>query len=129
MATGGDALADPVFDALAGAGEPGLGVLWEIVRTKGGTRAQQRSIALMKSAEIAERTSPALRIAFDLRTAPCDEKEALFARAAEIGDARALQELQIIAHERCRSPHHGCCFRDNAALKAAIASLSQALGK
>jgi eukaryotic-like serine/threonine-protein kinase len=130
MATGGDDLAEPVFAVLTGdMGEPGLGVLWEIVRTKGGTRAQQRAIALMRNPEIAERTPPPLRIAFDLRMTPCDAKEPLFAEAAEIGDHRALQELQILAHAKCKSPHHGCCFRENAAIRDAIAALEKKIGK
>jgi eukaryotic-like serine/threonine-protein kinase len=130
MATGGDELADPIFAVLTGdMGEPGLGVLWEIVRTKGGTRAQQRAIALMRTPAVAERTPLPLRIAFDLRMTPCDAKEPLFAEAAEIGDHRALQELQILAHAKCKSPRHGCCFRENVAIRDAIAALEKKLGK
>jgi serine/threonine-protein kinase len=130
IATGTDAQAAPVFRTLSHElGERGLELLWEIVRSKGGTAARSRAVSLLRAPDIAARASPALLVAFEMRTRGCADKAELFPRAAEVGDRRVLQELQILRHAKCRREHDVCCFRSHTALAEAMAALEAKLGK
>ena len=105
-------------------GESGLAVLYQLLASKGGTKAWKRTRDILREPARQARMSPALRIAYDLRTATCEEKAALFGRAAEEGDGRALRQLQILLHARCREGMV-CCYRDSEELKEAIAQLER----
>ena len=105
-------------------GEPGLAVLYELFATKGGTKAWKRTRDILREPARQQRMSPALRVAYDLRNATCEEKAGLFGRAAEVGDGRALKQLQILLHARCREGT-ACCYRDSEELREAIAQLER----
>jgi serine/threonine-protein kinase len=120
---------DQVFDLLEnGLGTGGLDILFDVVRTRGGTKAGNRANEILARPGVMERATPALRIAYELRKATCDEKRALFDRAAEEGDARALGELQIARNARCSSKKDPCCFREDEAIAAAMKKLAARLG-
>ena len=79
----------------------------ELFVSKGGTRAHERTRELLRIPSRRDRMSPALRVAYDLRVAGCDDKASLFERAAEVGDGRVLEQLQILAHQRCTEGNRG----------------------
>ena len=117
----GGPAADGVFDALSSkVGPPGLEVLWELMRAKGGTKAARRATALLHDPEVLARGTPGLRVAVDLRRASCAGKRALFERAAAEGDARVLAELHILGADRCRRAKDPCCFRGSEDLERAM---------
>jgi serine/threonine-protein kinase len=94
--TGGD-VADRVFEALElRLGTGGLDILYEIVRTRGGSKAAARAQSLLDRADVMARATPELRITFALREAPCADKPALLARAAAEGDGRTLLVMQTL---------------------------------
>ncbi len=64
--------------------------------------------------------SPALRIAFALRDAPCDEKLALVDDAVKEGDERALFGLDVVAHG---------CVKDPKRIDPAIRALRERLDR
>lgn len=105
-------------------GEPGLAVLYELLATKGGTKAWTRTRDILREPTRRERMSPALRVAYELRVATCEDQAALFGRAAEVGDHRALKQLQILLHASCREGT-ACCYRDSEELKEAVAQLER----
>ncbi|UQA55844.1 serine/threonine-protein kinase [Polyangium aurulentum] len=121
--------ADQVFELLAnGLGSGGLDVLFDIVRSRGGTKAGRRAGDLLANPEVMARATPALRIAYDLRKASCTEKRELLGRAVEEGDGRALGELSIAYGARCSSDRDPCCFREDKAMADAIKKLKERLG-
>jgi eukaryotic-like serine/threonine-protein kinase len=98
VALSGSADADRVFAALAHRlGAAGPDVLYELVRTRGGSKAAARAEALLAEDEVAALATPALRITFGLRQAPCPAKAALLDRAAAEGDARTLVVMDTTA--------------------------------
>lgn len=120
--------ADRVFSVLEKElGTDGLEMLYEIVRTKAGTVAYGRAVAVLGDPAVAARATPALRVAFELRRSTCDGKRQLFERAAAEGDARVLTELKALKYAPCASKSDPCCFRNDAALGAAIEQLAQRL--
>jgi serine/threonine-protein kinase len=124
--------ADAVFEALrARLDARGLEILFEIVRSKGGTKGSKRAAAILDEPEVVARQPPPLRIAIELHRARCEDKPALFQRAAEEGDDRALTALRVLRETECsrRQRNGPCCFRDNDALAAAIKRLRERLGK
>jgi serine/threonine-protein kinase len=121
--------ADQVFAQLGSElGSGGLDVLFDIVRSRGGTKAGRRAADLLAKPEVMERATPALRIAYELRKASCTEKRALLGRAVEEGDGRALSELSIAYGTRCSSDRDPCCFREDKAMADAIKKLKERLG-
>ena len=93
---GGD-MADRVFAALGQRlGSDGLDVLYEIVRTRGGSKAAVRAEELLRQASVLAKGTPALQITVAFREAPCAEQPALLDRAAAEGDARTLVVLQTV---------------------------------
>jgi serine/threonine-protein kinase len=117
--------ADRVFDVLTNQlGQDGLELLYEIVRSKGGTKAHQRALGLLRDPAVLARTTPALRVALDLRQANCPGKRALFSRAVREGDGRVLTELKALKYAPCSRKTDPCCFRDDAELAEAIDQLA-----
>ncbi len=112
---------DRVFDALAHRlGPDGLDVLYDIVEAKGGSAAAKRAAAILETPEATAAASPALRVAVELRTAPCAGKLALLDRAVAEGDARALVVLETLGKG---------CFKKSRAIEKAIKSLRARLTK
>jgi serine/threonine-protein kinase len=112
---GVDAAADEVFETLARRlGGAGVDVLYAIVERKGGTLGAARATELLRRGDVMDRASPAVRLAFTLRDAPCEAKPDLFDAAEREGDARALAVLETQGR---------ACFQKNRALEQAIAAL------
>lgn len=86
---------DRIFEALTDkVGTDGLDVLYDLVASKGRSSAAVRAAEALRRKEVIERASPEMRIAFELREAPCVDKLALLDRAVKEGDARALIVLE-----------------------------------
>ena len=120
MAADGDDRADTdkVFDALATKlGSAGLDMLYDIVSTRGSSKAAIRATELLRDKQVLERASPALRVAIELRDAPsCQERLALLDRAKKDGDTRAVAVLEILRSQKCIAGAGECCFRSNGAV-------------
>ncbi|MDI3291816.1 hypothetical protein [Polyangium sp. 15x6] len=88
----GGAEAEKVFEVIGSKmGTRGPDVLYALVTSKGGSKAADRAIELLKQDDVRERATPATRIAFDLWAAKsCPDKAALLDRARTEGDSRAL---------------------------------------
>jgi hypothetical protein len=111
------------------AGTRGIDVLYELVTTKGGSRAARDSDLYLRDPNVFERASPALKIAWELRQAEtCAQKKPLLARASSDGDRRALGQLQL-TKQSCRRGAKCCDWKDpelDAALAAIQARLATA---
>ncbi len=114
--------ADQVFDLLANRlGAAGLDVLYDLARGRAGTKGGRRAAELLAKPDVLARATPALRIAFLLGAAKCDDKGALVERAAAEGDRRALVQLEALRGAACKK--EGCCLRDDKATADAIKAL------
>jgi hypothetical protein len=112
---------DRLFEALASrVGSDGVDVLYEIVRTRGGSKAAARAESLLVRSDVNARATPALQITYALRAAPCAEKLALLDRAAQVGDTRTLVVMETTVKS---------CFSRNQALEDTIKSLRQRLSQ
>jgi hypothetical protein len=111
---------DRLFDLVAQKmGTTGGDLLYELWTTKGGSRAAKRAEDLLRDAALRERSSPAMRIAYELRDAKrCEDKIALFSRAATDGDGRTLGQLQIL-NRSCRNAED-CCLHNDARLRTTM---------
>jgi hypothetical protein len=109
-------------------GSHGDDILLELVTTRGGSRAARRAEELLMDPKIFSRGTPAMRVAFELRVAPCDQKPKLFERAKADGDARALGQLTMLNQE-CRRRSGSCCLHKDPKLKDAVASMRERLGQ
>jgi serine/threonine-protein kinase len=95
-AAGGEE-ADRIFDALARRlGSGGPDILYEIVRTRGGSKSATRAHDLLREEAVLARATAELRITIALRDAPCEDKSALLDRAVAEGDARTLLVMQTV---------------------------------
>jgi len=109
-----------VFDLIsARMGPAGVDILYELLTTRGGSRAAARAEELLRDDAVRARGTPALRIAYDLRVARgCDDKRALFARAKSEGDNRTLGQLQLL-NRRCGRHATSCCLQNDPVLRDA----------
>jgi serine/threonine-protein kinase len=111
----------PVFDALAEKFVPeGLDLLYGMVEAGGKSRAAIRAQALLARPEVLARATPEMRIAFELRHVPCNDKLALLDRAVDEGDRRALIAMETVVRR---------CFKRAASVDKAIATLRERLRK
>ncbi|WP_437966472.1 serine/threonine-protein kinase [Sorangium sp. So ce260] len=123
-----DGRADPIFDALENRlGQDGLDIAYEMMSGYGGTQGGKRAAALLRRPEVLQRASVPLRIAVELREAPCRRKHALFERAALEGDARALVFLEMLRSSQCQPRVGQCCFHHHAGLDRAVRTLRDRL--
>ncbi|APR86317.1 serine/threonine protein kinase [Minicystis rosea] len=117
-ALAGGAEMDRLFDALAHKlGGDGLDILYEIVRVRGGSKAAMRAEDALRASGVLDNATPALRVTWLLRDAPCAEKAALLDKAASEGDARTLMVMQTTALS--------CLGAQNEALRNATKTLTQ----
>lgn len=122
--------ADQVFSVLEQElGEEGLEMLYEIVRTKRGTKAHERAVKVLGAAVESGRASPGLRLAFEMRRSTCPRKKELFERAPREGDERLLTELKALKYAPCRRKTDPCCFREDAELSRVIDELESRLAR
>jgi hypothetical protein len=129
LALGEPALADEVFAVLSGPalGEGGPDVLFHVTSFYGGSRGAIRAADLLATPAVLARASPALRIARDLKAAPCRDRPTLFERAAAEGDERTLTLLQAMLAPDCPSTPKACCAASDVRLAAANAELRRRL--
>jgi hypothetical protein len=121
LAREGAGRADHVFEALGErCGSDGLDVLYTLVESRGQSLAAQRAAALLARPDILARATGALRVAFELRQAPCDRKLDLLARAEAEGDGRALVVLETFG---------AACFGRNEKVEATIKALRARLNR
>lgn len=103
--------AEDVYQALAmKAGSGGLDALYEVLSTRGRSSAAARAGELLRRGDVMDRATPALKIAMDLREAPCNDKLSLLDRARDDGDLRVVAELDILRSEACNLRKGQCCF-------------------
>jgi serine/threonine-protein kinase len=113
--------ADAVFAMLTdGLGTDGLDVLYDLVEALGRSQAAERAAGILRRKEVLDRATPALRVSFELRDAPCADKLKLFDRGAEEGDKRTLNVLLTQGRG---------CFPKSKPLDAAITKLRGRLDK
>lgn len=119
---GGGEKADKVFDALTNKlGGTGLDILYEIVSTKGSSKAALRAADILRQNEVTQRSSPALRVAMELRDAKtCRERLDLLERARTEGDTRAVAVLDNMRQLDCIAKAGECCFKTNPAVADTI---------
>jgi serine/threonine-protein kinase len=108
-------------------GTDGLDVLYEMASGHGGTKGADRAAEILRRPQIRARATPALRIAVELREAPCQRKEALFERASKEGDARSLVVLELLRSPQCQPRIGQCCFHNNTAIQEAVTTLRSRL--
>lgn len=97
-----DAEAEELFGLLERGGPGGLDVLYDLVQRRGGTLAAERATEILKKPGVLGRASGPMRVAFELRQAPCSEKGALLERLVTEGDWRAVGALDA-ARSACGS--------------------------
>jgi hypothetical protein len=112
---------DSVFDLLSShMGTAGADILYELITTRGGSRAARRADEMLKDEDVRERGSAALRVAYELRTArSCEDKIALLDRAKADGDGRTLGQLQLL-NKSCSRRSGDCCLHNDPRLKDAV---------
>lgn len=109
-------------------GKDGPEILFAVVSTTPASHpAHKRANGELRQPQVLKRASDALRIAVELKDAPCEDKVGLLRRARDQGDARALAELKPLRHHPCRTANDPCCFKKNPALEAAITSIEARL--
>lgn len=109
-------------------GQDGPEILFAVVSTTPKSHpAHKRAYGELRQPQVLKRASDALRIAVELRDAPCEDKVGLLRRARDQGDARALAELKPLRQHPCRTANDPCCFKNNPALEAAITSIETRL--
>ncbi len=90
----------------------GLDVLYEILTTRGSSRASKDAALYLADPVVRARGSAALQIAWEMRAAQsCDAKRPLLPRAASEGDHRVLSEL-LIAQTSCRRGGICCGWKE-----------------
>jgi hypothetical protein len=88
---------DRIFDTLAQRlGSGGPDILYEIVRTRGGSKSATRAHDLLRNEDVLARATAELRITIALRDAACPDKTALLDRAVTEGDGRTLLVMQTV---------------------------------
>lgn len=126
---------DAAFDRLSGSlGSDGLDVLYDLLARaqRAGdplgkpTTAAAKARTILARPDVMARATPAMRIAYDLRRAPCKNRPLLFARAAKEGDDRALEILRSMQAPAC-TRKDPCCFDKNRQLELTIADIQARL--
>ncbi len=132
---------DAAFDRLSGAlGSDGLDILYDLMARAHRTRdhharkgsaaapanAGSKAGAILARPDVLARATPAMRIAYDLRSATCQARPALFAHAAKEGDDRALDVLRTMQPPSCTRKDR-CCLPKNRELELAIADIQARL--
>jgi serine/threonine-protein kinase len=128
--------ADPIFDRLANElGADGLDILYDLAAREQRAHnplesnglappasAGPRARAILGRPEALARATPAMRVAYELRRAPCHERALLFPRAAKDGDDRALEILTSMQPPACPRKDT-CCFPKHRELERAVAEI------
>lgn len=119
---------DKMFDLIVNhMGTTGIDILYQLMTTKGGSRAANVAQKLLEREDVRAKGTEALRVAYGLRMGKsCDEKKALFAAARENGDGRSLGQLYLL-NRRCgrRNADPVCCLNGDKDLDATIDALQK----
>jgi hypothetical protein len=109
-----------VFTFLTGrAGAAGPDILFDLVTTRGGSRAASYAEEMLQRPEVRAKGTPAFNIAYDLRAATtCQVRMALMERVKSDGDKRVLGSLFQMA--RCGKGPVDCCLANDPGYKEAI---------
>ena len=107
-----------------GFGTDGIDVLYDIVVMRGGSDAASIADELLHKPEVLARGSVGLRIALELRRAPCEQKAALLDRAVSEGDQRTLTQLGALRDPACDVATGACCLSQNPAVDKAARDLT-----
>jgi eukaryotic-like serine/threonine-protein kinase len=106
---------EKIFDALGHrVGGDGLDVLYEIARTRGGSKGADKALALLGDESVMSKASPELKVTWEILRASCADKAGMLDRAASEGDVRTLMVLESAGR---------ACLRHNQALEDAIKTL------
>ena len=128
---GDRATADKVYALLEGPtlGSGAADVLYQMQSFFGGSRGAKRASAILHQPAVLARATPALRIALELREAPCGARAALFERAGAEGDERAQAILIDMRSSDCDPNAGACCARFDPKAEAALEQLRVRLAK
>jgi serine/threonine-protein kinase len=102
-------------------------ILYRITSIHGGSPAAQRATTLLADETILSRATPAMRIALEIRDAPCKKRPALFSRAAQHGDSRTLYLLQAMKDDHCGQM--SCCMKTSTELDTTIGAIRTRLSE
>lgn len=104
---------------MSGAGPAGPDILFDLVTTRGGSRAASYADELLRRPEVVAKGTPALKIANEMRlTATCQDRTKLFDRVKSEGDRRVLQFLFQMA--RCGKGPTDCCMGNETSYRDAV---------
>ncbi|NUP12453.1 MAG: protein kinase [Polyangiaceae bacterium] len=99
-------------------GQAGPDLLYQMLESSGTSPSATEAKKTLGEEAALEKASPALRVAFKLRFAQCDEKAELLDKAAEEGDERSIVVLDIQARG---------CFKDTRKVDGALERLRKRL--
>jgi hypothetical protein len=101
----------------------GADILYELVTTRGGSRAAKRAEELLKDESVRARGTDAFRLAYDFRHARrCEDKIALFDRAKTDADGRTVGQLQQL-NRSCGRRNADCCLHNDPKLKETLEAI------
>lgn len=105
------------------AGAAGPDILFDLVTTRGGSRASTYAEEMLRRDDVRARGTPALRVAWEFRAAPtCQAKVALFDRVRAEGDKRVLATLFQMG--RCGKGPTDCCLTNDPAFKEVLRTIN-----
>jgi len=108
-------------------GSDGVDVLYDIVTTRGGSQAAGLATPTLQKPEVRSRGTAGLRVALELREAPCSDKPTLMDRVRAEGDERSLAILSSMRAAECDASAGECCMRENPAVETAARELADRL--
>jgi hypothetical protein len=116
--------ADRLFAFLTDrAGSAGPDILFDLVTTRGGTRAASRAEALLDRKDIHAKGTTPFKIANELRAAAsCQDRVKLYPRVKAEGDKRVLQFLFQMA--RCGKGPTDCCMGNEQSYKDVVQAIT-----
>ncbi len=105
------------------AGTAGPDILFDLVTTRGGTRAATNAEELLRRPDVVAKGTAAFKIANELRVATtCQDRTKLFERVKTEGDRRVLQFLFQMA--RCGKGPTDCCMGNEASYRDAVRAIT-----
>lgn len=105
------------------AGTAGPDILFDLVTTRGGSRAARIADDLLEKKDIQAKGTPAFQIANEFRLAKtCQERVKLYPRVKAEGDRRVLQFLFQMA--RCGKGPNDCCMGKDPLYKDAVQAIN-----
>lgn len=105
------------------AGAAGPDILFDLVTSRGGTRAAARAEELLRLPAVVAKGTPAFQVANELRAAAtCKDRTKLYERVKSDGDRRVLQFLFQMA--RCGKGPTDCCQGNEPAYREAVRAIN-----